>query len=91
MSRQDKRLVAAHLPPIPAADNDTLDTKLRQWQEQDGIALMPDVPTQTLFAQWAEEDSQMTDEERETEDRLWEDIEKGLAQNSGVLQLRRLG
>src|SRR5437016_2309509 len=73
-----KKLVEEHLPAVPAADEDALDAKLRQWQEQDGTALMPDVPTEILFAQWAEEDTHMTDEEREAEDRLWEDLEIGL-------------
>lgn len=86
-----KKLVKEHLPAAPATDEDDLDAKLRKWQEQDGTKLMPDVPTQTLFAQWAEEDAQMTDAEREAEDRLWKDLEKGLTENSHVLQLRQLG
>jgi hypothetical protein len=85
-----KKLVTEHLPAVPTLDEGELDAKLRTWQQQDGTKLMPDVPTQTLFAQWAEEDAQMTDEEREAEDRLWEDLEKGLIENSRVLQLRQL-
>lgn len=64
--------------------------KLRQWQEQDGKVLMPDVPIRTLFAQWAEEDARMTDAEREAEDRLWQDIEKGLNQTRTELGMRSL-
>ena len=86
-----KKLVKEHLPAVPATDEDELDAKLQKWQEQDGTKLLPDVPTRTLFAKWAEEDAQMTNEEREAEDRLWEDLEKGLTENSYVLQLRRLG
>ena len=85
-----KKLVQEHLPTVPAEDGDELDAKLRKWQEQDGTKLMPDVPTQTLFAQWADEDAQMTDEEREAEDRLWKDLEQGLTDDSRVLALRRL-
>jgi len=72
---------------VPTTDEDDIDTKLHKWQEQDGTRLMPDIPTQTLFAQWAEEDAQMTAEEREAEDRLWEDFEKGLAAYNRMLQL----
>ena len=68
----------------------TLDAKLYRWQHQDGVVLMPEIPTQMLFAQWAEEDARMTDAEREAEDRLWKDMEKELAANNG-LELRRLG
>jgi hypothetical protein len=85
-----KKLVKEHLPAIHAYAESDLDSNLRKWQEQDGMKLMPDIPTRTLFAQWAEEDALMTNDEREAEDRLWEDLEKGLTQNSRVLQLRRL-
>lgn len=85
-----KQSVEAHLPAVPTTDEDALDAKLRQWQEQEGMVLLPDAPTQSLFARWAEEDTHMTDEEREAEDRLWEDLEKGLAENGGVLWLGRL-
>jgi len=86
-----KKLVKEHLPAVLATHEDDLDARLRRWQEQDGTTLLPDVPVQTLFAQWAKEDAQMTDEEREAEDRLWEDLEKGLTENSRVLKLRQLG
>ena len=85
-----KRLALEHLPPMPTNMEDELDSKLRQWQEQDGTPLMPAISTQELFAKWAEEDAQMTEAEREAEDRLWEDIEKGLAENSHRLQLRQM-
>jgi len=86
-----KKLLQEHLPGITTNEIDDLDAKLHAWQQQDGTQLMPDVPTQLLFAQWAAEDAQMTDAERQAEDHLWEDLEKGLAENSHVLQLRRLG
>jgi len=84
-----KKLLQAHLPAAPAAGEEDLDAALRNWQEQDGAKLMPAVDTQTLFAQWAEEDSRMTAEERQAENRLREDLEKGLLENSRLLQLRR--
>jgi len=76
-----KKLVEEHLPALSATDEDALDAELRHWQEQDGTVLRPHTPTQTLFAQWAEEDARMTYEEREAEDRLWEDLEKSLLEN----------
>ena len=89
-----KKLVRDHLPVLPLDKTDNkvdyeveeLDARLRRWQEQDGASLMPDVSTQSLFAQWAAEDAQMSDEEREAEDRLWEDLEKGHAENSRDLR-----
>ena len=87
----DRRFRLMELVEEPTKPEDeTVDAKLHRWQQQDGIALLPDVSTQTLFAQWAEEDATMTEQEREAEDRLWHDIEKGLAENDG-LRLRHLG
>lgn len=76
---------------LPVNTEDAVDAKLREWQEQDGSPLMPDVPAQVLFAQWAEEDAKMTEEEREAERVLWGSIEQGLAEQDGRLQLRYLG
>ena len=70
-----KRLALEHLPEVPTTAEDTVDARLSEWQKQDGIALMPNLAARTLFAQWAEEDSHMTDSEREAEERLWEDFQ----------------
>jgi hypothetical protein len=86
-----RELLLAHLPSIPTHDADDLDAKLRKWQHEDATNLMPDVPTHSLFAQWAEEDSNMTEEERQEEDHLWEELESGVIESSRVLRLRRLG
>ncbi len=51
---------------------------------------MPDVPTSTLFARWAEEDARMTNEEREAEDRLWQDFVDGINRTRDSLGMRRL-
>jgi hypothetical protein len=83
-----KRLALENLAEPPRHAEEEMDAKLRRWQEQTGTALLPDVPAPELFARWAEEDALMTEEEREAEDRLWEDIERGLTANKG-LQLRR--
>lgn len=85
-----KRLTLESLSADPETVDDALDAKLRQSQEQTRTPLMPDAPTKTLFAQWAEEDAHMTDDEREAEDRLWEDLEKSLLERRG-LYLRQSG
>ena len=71
-----RKLVKEHLPAVSTADDDDLDAKLHKWQEQDGIKLLPDVSTQALFAQWAEEDAQLTEEERAENERIYTEIEK---------------
>ena len=71
-----KRLALEHLPPISTTAEDEIDAKLSQWQEQDGKTLMPDVATQELFAQWAEEDAHMTPEEQAENDRIYAEIEQ---------------
>ncbi len=86
-----KKMLDEHLPVFPTTGEEELDAMLRKWQSEDGTALMPDVPTQALFAQWAKEDVNMTDEEREAEDRLWEDLEKAFGANDGQLRPRKLG
>jgi hypothetical protein len=52
--------------------------KLRQWQQETNTVTSPAIPAGELFAQWAEEDANMTDEEKEAEDRLWQDFHKGI-------------
>ena len=51
---------------------------------------MPDIPTRNLFARWAEEDANMTDAEREAEDRLWDDLEKSLREARVGVRMREL-
>lgn len=85
-----KKLVKEHLPAAPRLGEDDIDARLRKWQREDGTRLTPDVSTQTLFAQWAQEDAQMTEEEREAEDRLWQDLEARFAENCHSVQFRRL-
>ncbi len=71
---------------------------LAQWQAQDHTPLRTPIPTrpgetptQALFRKWAEEDAHMTDDDREAEDRLWEDLEQSLKENGRAIRLRRLG
>ena len=82
-----KRLALEHLPTLPT--NAEIDARLHLWQEQDGTPLMPDISTQDLFAQWADQDAKMTDEEQTAEGRHWEEIENYLTGNRR-LNLRQL-
>ena len=85
-----KKLVKEHCSGTGPNGEAELDAMLRKWQEQDSVKLGPDVPTVKLFADWAEADLRMTEEERESEDRLWEDLEKTFSERSRELDLRRL-
>jgi hypothetical protein len=91
LSPQDwiKQLALESLTDSVPHTDEEIDVKLRQWQKETGSPLMPESSARELFAQWDEEDARMTDEEREAEDRLWEDIEQGLVENRG-LHLRLL-
>src|SRR5258708_4653557 len=71
-----KRVALGRLSSKDTRAGEEIDAKLRRWQEQDGAPLSPHVPAHELLARWDEEDALMTDEEREAEDRLWEDLEK---------------
>ncbi len=84
-----QRLVIERLPDIASVPSaDRVQALLARWQTQDNtpLAAPPSVrpgetPTQALFRQWEEADTAMTDAEREAEDRLWEEVEKGLREN----------
>jgi|SRR5579862_6023097 len=71
-------------------------TLLAQWQAEDATRPAPysgepGVGSSTeLFERWNRADAAMTDEEREAEDRLWEDVMKGLDETREVLGMRRL-
>lgn len=85
------RLVVEEEPePETTQAEDIVAAKLRQWQEHDSKSLMPDIPTRTLFAQWAQEDERMTDAEREAEDRLWKDFQEGVNETRAALGMRPL-
>ena len=84
-----KRLAFEHLADAPDPEEEALDARLRQWQEQDGRPLMPDVAVRTLFARWAEEDASMTEAERGTEDHLWEQFQQSLNATRTALGMRQ--
>jgi len=87
-----KRLVEEHLPPL-SSDTETApsDPKaqvlalLARWQAEDHTPALPplparngETPTQALFRKWEEEEATITEEEREAEGRLWDDIQQGI-------------
>lgn len=76
-----KRRALGHLPPTPPDVEAEVLAKLRKWQEEDPTPLRPHIPVHELFAQWDEEDAQMTDEERAEEDRIWEGFEEAIERN----------
>lgn len=71
-----KKLVIENLLPGPNSGDEDLDAKLVNWQEHNGVVLTPDVSTQALFAKWAEEDAQLTEEECAENERIYTEIEK---------------
>lgn len=58
---------------------------LAHWQAQDNSPILPPIPiqsgetpTQALFRKWENEDADMTEEEQEREERLWEEIQQSI-------------
>jgi|SRR5579872_81148 len=67
---------------------------LAELQARDNTPRLPPIPTregetptQALFRKWQEEDANMTEEEIEAEERLWQEIEQGLNENPRTLRL----
>lgn len=83
------KLVREHLPGAAPPDRD-LDAKLRQWQAQDQTKLLPTRTAAELFAEWDKEAAQMTEDERDAEDRLWEDFQQGINETRAALGMRKL-
>jgi hypothetical protein len=91
-----RKLLAERLPiATPVSPQEKVRALLRQWQAQDNTPVIAgpeplpgETTTEALFRKWDEEDARMTEEEREAEDRLWSEVEQGLAENHG-LRLRR--
>lgn len=70
---------------------------LAQWQARDCVQTVPltrdpDGATfnETLFERWRELDTAMTEAEREAEDQLWEDVERGIEETRAQLGMRPL-
>jgi len=85
-----ENLVRQHLESGPVPTTDMILAKLHQWQEETGTVTSPSISAHDLFAQWDEEDAQMTDEEREAEDRLWQDVQNGMNETRASLGMRQL-
>lgn len=50
----------------------------------------PRISAHELFAQWDAEAAHMIDEEREPEDRQWDDFQKGINETRAELEMRPL-
>ena len=82
--------LVAHLPEPKrvslgeANDVDAIAAKLVIWQAEDGSELFPDVSVRDLLTRFGDEDSKMTETEREKEYTLWVDIENSLHGQRGL-------
>lgn len=70
---------------------------LAQWQTRDTLHVHPPLQApaevadgDTLFRRWRELDAVMTEEEREAEDRLWQDIQRGIDDTRVLLGMQPL-
>lgn len=70
---------------------------LEEWRTQDEMPERPSIqmltgetPTEALFRKWAEEDANLTDQEIEADQRLWEEFQQGIDETRSVQQMRRL-
>ena len=59
-------------------DEEDIDAKLGRWQKQDGKTLLPVQSAASLFAEWDAQASGLSDLEREFEDRLWNEVIRGI-------------
>lgn len=78
-------LIARAFPPLRETQEERIaraKALVRRWQEEDGtLARHASVPVQSLdemFREWEEEDSRMSDEEREAAEQAWEDFKRGI-------------
>src|SRR5579872_6077696 len=71
-----KQLVKEHLPAVATDHENDLDDTLETWQLREQLASNFNDTTQALFAQWAEEDEHLTDEQRQQNERVYAEIEK---------------
>lgn len=71
-----KQLVKEHLPAVDTDHENDLGDTLETWQLREHVASNINDATQALFAQWAEEDEHLTDEQRQENERVYAEIEK---------------
>ena len=84
------KLLRKHLSYAPESSPDRVRAKLRQWQKETATETLPALSAHELFSKWAEEDTHMTEEEQEAEDRLWQDFENGVNETRATLGMRQL-
>lgn len=66
------------------SQKDEIAAKLHRWREETKTEIQPHISSNDLHAMWAQEEAQMTQEERDAEDRLWEDIQKSIDESRGA-------
>jgi hypothetical protein len=88
----EKHTTSESLPTDPVA---RVRSILAQLQAADNTPRMPPIqtlpgetPTRALFREWEAEAANMTDEEREAEDRLWADVEKSIVDMAAAQRFR---
>ena len=84
------KVVRDHLNAPPKRTMDEVLGKLHQWQTETKTETAPSISAHELFAKWDEEAAQMTDDERDAEDRLWEDFQEGINKTRSELGMRLL-
>lgn len=73
-----QKLLREHLTAKPKPQVETVQARLRQWQEETRTETLPATSVRELFARWAEEDAQKTNEEIAADEHLWQDYRKGI-------------
>ena len=68
----------SRLPPTPPEVKERLYAHMFKLQNREGLDLKPGPSVQELFAQWREEDAQMTEQERKEADRIAFEVEQAL-------------
>jgi hypothetical protein len=82
--------------PAPEAPEQRVRRLLTEWQASDAVitAVLSyangHTPRASLLARWRESDTEMTDEEREAEDRLWEAVVQSIDETRAALGMRPL-
>lgn len=70
------KLLREHLTSWPVKPGDTVRARLREWQLETETDTVHSSSAHELFARWADEDAQKTDEEIATGERIWEDYQR---------------
>jgi len=84
------KLLREHLISDPKTKKQQVLERLHQWQKDTETETGPRVSAHELFSRWDAEAAQLTTAEREAEDQLWEDFQKGINETRASLGMRRL-